>query len=108
MLQVLRNIASNYRGIIPSDARTGTKIAFFWIIFCAILIVWLTVGIPWLTIFYPVLANYAPNLGGIITALIGGATLTFSTTEARKTIENVKNVKREQDEDENPKNPHEA
>lgn len=87
-------LKSNYISVSHDGMRTGTKIAINWLVFSGILIVWLLVGIPWLSIFYPQLVQYAPNLSNIIIALIGGASVVFSTSETRKTVENINNVQR--------------
>lgn len=88
------DLKSNYVSVSHDGMRTGTKIAINWLVFSGILIVWLVVGLPWLTIFYPQLAQYAPHLSSIIIALIGGASVAFSTSEARKTVENINSVQR--------------
>jgi hypothetical protein len=75
--------------------RTGTKISICWLVFSALLILWLLVGIPLLSIFYPHITQFAPHLSAIIAALIGGSAATFTTTEVRKTVENIKSVKRD-------------
>jgi hypothetical protein len=93
LARTARLIKDSYKPVLHDNVRVGTKIAVNWLVFSGILIVWLVVGIPWLTIFYPSLGVYAPNISSIIIALIGGASVTFSTTEIRKTIENVNGVK---------------
>lgn len=96
LVDIFRNSVINaYKPIISEHCRTGTKIAVTWLVFSGILIVWLVIGVPVLTIFYPVLSVYAANISSIIIALIGGASVVFSTSEIRKTVENVKNVQRE-------------
>lgn len=70
--------------------RNGSKVAICWLVFSAILIVWLLIGIPMISIFYPHITSFFPHLDKVIIALIGGGSVIFSTVEIRKTIENTK------------------
>jgi len=97
LFSTVKNFFSSYERTVNKGARTGTKVAVNWLVFSGILIVWLLVGLPWLTIFYPTLIGYAPHISSIIIALIGGATVAYSTCEIRKTVENIKNVQRDND-----------
>ncbi len=85
-------LVQNYVPIVNSEARIGTKIAWAWLVFSAILILWLLVGLPILSIQYPQLLKYAEYTSNIILALTGSASVIYTANETRKTIENTKEV----------------
>lgn len=85
-------LIKSYVPIVNSEARNGTKIAWAWLVFSGILIVWLLVGLPILSIFYPQLLKYAEYTSNIILALTGSASVIYTANETRKTIENSKEV----------------
>lgn len=93
ILKTLLSVVKNYNPIVSSEARIGTKIAWTWLVFSGILITWLLVGLPILAIYYPPLLKYAEYTSNIIIALIGGASVVYSTNEARKTVEFTKSTK---------------
>jgi hypothetical protein len=94
ILKSIWNKKPSYRRTLGLNIRNGTKVAVNWLVFSGILIVWLLVGIPTLSIFHPNLTEYAPYLDKVIIALIGGASIAYSTSEIRKTVENIKSVNR--------------
>ena len=96
-----KNIVTGFMG--DKEVRTGSKISMCWLIFSGILILWLLVGVVILSVFYTPLTQIFPHLASIVTALIGGGAVVFTTSETRKTIENVRNVRR--NEEESPQNP---
>jgi predicted metal-binding membrane protein len=87
ILKSIISIAKNYSPIVHQNARVGTKIAWTWLVFSGILITWLLVGVPILAVFYPQLMQYAQYTSNIIIALIGGASVVYTTNETRKTVE---------------------
>lgn len=94
-------VVSGFMG--NKEVRTGSKISVCWLVFSGVLILWLLVGVIILSIFYTPLTQIFPHLASIVTALIGGGAIVYTTSETRKTIENVRNVRR--NEEENPQNP---
>lgn len=95
IVETFWRVVTNYKPLVHSEARIGTKIAWVWLVFSGILIVWLLVGIPLLSIYYPQLLKYAEYTSNIIIALVGGASVVYTANETRKTFENSKNPREE-------------
>lgn len=89
-LTTLWEFVKNHSSVTHTESRTGTKIAWAWLVFSGVLITWLLVGVPILSIQFPQLLKYAEYTSNIILALTGSASIVYGVNETRKTIENSK------------------